>query len=122
MADKDSERQESAGPEDYPRIVRERAWVIIFAVVVVVLVALYMSLTTTPLYSASARLGYQRNDLVTAVSGYGLNTCEDKDRSIATAELLSSAKMGQVVSELKRMGDYLLIDPPPSCRFRMRCS
>ena len=29
------------------------------------------------------------------------------------AELLASARMGQIISELKKMGDFLLIDTPP---------
>jgi succinoglycan biosynthesis transport protein ExoP len=100
MAVTESKRQETVRLEDYLRILKDRAWVIILVTVVTVLVALYVSLTTTPLYSASARLVYQRNNLDTAVSGYGLNTYDyDKDRTIATlvAAIRNSETMAEAV-------------------------
>jgi len=86
MADIENEPQATIGLEDYLRIAWERAWIIILAVVVVVGIALYMSLTTTPMYSAAASLVYQKNDMDTVVSGYGLYAYDyDRDRTIATA-------------------------------------
>lgn len=101
MAEEDVERHEAVRLEDYLRIARQRAWIIVLAVAVVVGVALYMSLATTPLYSASARLVYQKTDLDTVVSGgYGLYMYDyDKDRSIATAvsAVYNSEAMAQAV-------------------------
>ena len=98
MADKHIERQDTVRLEDYARIARERAWVIVLSIVVVTVIALYMSLTTTPLYSTSARLVYQKNDLELVVSGYGLNTYDyDKDRSIATA--VAAVKNSETLAE-----------------------
>ena len=110
MADKNIERQDTVRLEDYLRIARERAWIILVAIVVVVAIALYLSMTTTPLYSASARLVYQRNDLSSAVSGYALQMYEDKDRSIVTdtAAIKNSSTMAEAVkAQLKRPKDAM---------------
>ena len=48
---------------EYLRVIRERAWVIILAVVVVLVVTLAMSLHSTPQYKASSKLVYQTNNL-----------------------------------------------------------
>ena len=71
MAYKNIERQDTVRLEDYLRIARERAWIIVLSIVVVAVIALYMSYSTTPLYSTSARLVYQKNDLELAVTGSG---------------------------------------------------
>jgi capsular exopolysaccharide synthesis family protein len=98
MADKNIERQETVRLEDYVRIARERAWIIVLSIAVVAVIALYMSYTTTPLYSTSARLVYQKNDLELAVSGIGLNVYDyDKDRSIATA--VAAIKNSETMAE-----------------------
>jgi succinoglycan biosynthesis transport protein ExoP len=100
MAEKNIERQETIRLEDYLRVVRDRAWVIALAVVVLVLAATYVSLRTTPLYSASARLVYQRTGLDTAISGYTSYYIDyDKDRSIATdvAAIKNSETLAQAV-------------------------
>lgn len=98
MADIENERQQTVRLEDYLRVVRERWWVIVAAVAIVTGIALYMSFTTTPLYSTSARLVYQRNDLDSMVSGYGLYSYDyDKDRTIATA--VASIRNSEVMAE-----------------------
>jgi receptor protein-tyrosine kinase len=100
MADRNNERQETVRLEDYLRIARERAWIIVLAVVVIVLIALFVSLRTTPLYSASAQLVYQRTGLDTAISGYqGYLLDYDKDRSIATdvAAIKNSQSLAEAV-------------------------
>ena len=100
MADRNNERQETVRLEDYLRIARERAWIIVLAVVVIVLIALFLSLRTTPLYSASAQLVYQRTGLDTAISGYqGYLLDYDKDRSIATdvAAIKNSQSLAEAV-------------------------
>jgi Mrp family chromosome partitioning ATPase/capsular polysaccharide biosynthesis protein len=84
MAEFERERQETVRLEDYLRIARGRLWIIILAVVIVVAIAVGMSLATTPLYSSSAELSYQRNDLAAAVSGVGLSYDYDRDRTIAS--------------------------------------
>jgi tyrosine-protein kinase len=86
MADAGRKHQEVVRLEDYLRIVKERGWIVIAALVIVIAIALYTSLTTTPLYSTSARVVYQRNNLDAQVSGYGLDLYYyDTDRDIATA-------------------------------------
>jgi capsular exopolysaccharide synthesis family protein len=100
MADKYIERQDTVRLEDYLRIARDKAWIIGLTIAVVAVIALYLSLTTTPLYSTSARLVYQKNDLELAVSDYGLNTYDyDKDRTIATAvaAIRDSETLGEAV-------------------------
>ncbi len=103
MAYKNIERQDTVRLEDYMRIARERSWIIVLSIVVVAVIAVYMSVSTTPLYNTSARLVYQKNDLELAVSGYGLNTYDyDKDRSIATAvaAIRNSQTMAEAVKAL----------------------
>ena len=86
MAEFESEQEETAGLEDYLRVLRERWWVIVLAVVVTVAVAFYVSYTTTPLYSASADLTYERNNLDAAVSGTQLFAYDyDLTRTIDSA-------------------------------------
>ena len=63
------ERHETVRLEDYLRVLKERAWVIAPCVLVVFLVVLISSLRTTPLYSASAELQYEKNPMSTAVLG-----------------------------------------------------
>ncbi len=102
MADTDSERQGTVRLEDYLRVARERLWVVIVAIVIVAGVAVAISLTTTPLYTASAGLVYEKNDLDTAVSGFGLHVYDyEKDRTIATAlaAISSSESMAEAVKD-----------------------
>ena len=73
---------------------------ILLAVVLAVAVAVGVSLTTTPLYSASSGLTYQQNDLDAVVSGYGLNTYDyDRDRTIesAVASINQDATLAEAV-------------------------
>lgn len=80
------ERHESARLEDYLRILRERAWVVLVCVVVVFLVVLINSVTTTPLYSASAELVYDKTSMNTAVFGFEISGYDyDRQRTIETA-------------------------------------
>jgi receptor protein-tyrosine kinase len=100
MASTDGRRQDTVRLEDYLRILKDRAWIVALATVIVTLIAVYVSLTTTPLYSTSARLVYQRNNLDIAVSGYGINTYDyDKDRTIATlvAAIRNSESLAEAV-------------------------
>ncbi len=95
-------QESTAGLEDYIRIARDRAWVIVLSVVVVVLAALAVSLTTTPLYSASAGLSYRTNDLAAQVSGYGLYVYDyERDRTIESA--VAAITSDTVLAEAVRM-------------------
>jgi len=79
-------RREGIGLEDYLRVVKDRWWVILACVVVVFVVVLVSSLRTTPMYSASAEITYEQNDLNSIVTGYQIFTYDyDKDRRIETA-------------------------------------
>ena len=86
MAELDFEQQEGPGLEDYLRIVKERWWIIALAVIIGGLLAFYFSFTTTPLYSASASLTYQKSSLDTALLGTQLFGYDyDQARTIQTA-------------------------------------
>ncbi|MBN1321653.1 MAG: AAA family ATPase [Thermoleophilia bacterium] len=86
MAEPETEPQDTIRLEDYLRIAWNRAWIIILAVVVVVATALVVSLRTTPLYSASAELVYEKTSMDTAVFGYEvLGYDYDRPRTIETA-------------------------------------
>ena len=81
-----SERHETVQLEDYLRILKERAWVIVPCVLVVFLAVLISSLRTTPLYSASAELQYDRASMNTVVFGYEVFGYDyDRDRTIQRA-------------------------------------
>jgi uncharacterized protein involved in exopolysaccharide biosynthesis len=86
MADMSSERHETVQLEDYLRILKERAWVIVPCVLVVFVAVLISSLRTTPLYSASAELQYDRASMNTVVFGYEVFGYDyDRDRTIQRA-------------------------------------
>jgi Mrp family chromosome partitioning ATPase/capsular polysaccharide biosynthesis protein len=86
MADTENERREAIRLEDYLKVLKDRAWIIILAILCVFLVALFVSLKTTPLYSASAELVYDKASLSTAVFGYDvLGYDYDRPRTIETA-------------------------------------
>jgi capsular exopolysaccharide synthesis family protein len=81
-----SERHETVQLEDYLRILKERAWVIVPCVLVVFVAVLISSLRTTPLYSASAELQYDRASMNTVVFGYEVFGYDyDRDRTIQRA-------------------------------------
>ncbi len=86
MAETPGKRQDTVRPEDYLRIVKDRAWIIILTVVVLFLIAYFTSIRTTPLYSASAELVYEKSSMNTAVFGYEILGYDyDRPRTIETA-------------------------------------
>lgn len=86
MAATEPEHEETSGLEDYVRVLRERFWVVLAAVVIITGAAVYLSISTTPLYSASTRLVYQRTGLDTALLGTQLFVQDsDQSRAISTA-------------------------------------
>jgi succinoglycan biosynthesis transport protein ExoP len=81
-----SERHETVRLEDYLRVLKERAWVIVPCVLVVFVVVLVSSLRTTPLYSSSAQIQYDKSSMNTAVFGYEVFGYDyNRDRTIQTA-------------------------------------
>ncbi len=86
MAETPGKNKEAVRLEDYLRIVKERAWIIILTVVVLFLAAYFTSSRTTPLYSTSAELVYAKNSMDTAVFGYEIVAYDyDRPRTIETA-------------------------------------
>jgi succinoglycan biosynthesis transport protein ExoP len=107
MADMSGERHETVRLEDYLRVLKERAWVIIPCVLVVFVAVLISSLRTTPLYSATAELQYEKSSMNYAVFGYEVFGYDyNPDRTIQTAlavvgknEVISTAVKQQLESE-----------------------
>jgi len=84
----DLENGAPAGPglEDYFRVLRERWWVVVASILVIVAAVAGWSLSTTPLYRATADLVFERQRLDTALLGVQLFTYEsDQSRAIQTA-------------------------------------
>jgi receptor protein-tyrosine kinase len=86
MVEFEPEREETAGLEDYLRVLREKFWVVIITVVIVAAAAVAVSITTTPLFKASTNLVYQRTGLDTALLGTQLYVYDSNQaRAIDTA-------------------------------------
>lgn len=88
MHEEDVEQKETAELGDYIRVVRERAWVIGVALVIVVAATLLVSLSATPQYRASARLVYQKNNLDQALFGAQVFSNVNEDREVLTGAAL----------------------------------
>jgi Mrp family chromosome partitioning ATPase/capsular polysaccharide biosynthesis protein len=107
MTETDSEPRQTIRLEDYLKTLRDRAWIVILVVLAVFLAALFVSLRTAPLYSASAELVYDKARLSTAVFGYDvLGYDYDRPRTIQTAiaaisrnELIADGVKAQLESE-----------------------
>ena len=84
MREDEIERTETAELSDYIRVIRERAWVIVLAVVIVAAVAVAVSLMQTPQYRASASLVYQKNNLDQALFGSQVFSNPNQDREVQT--------------------------------------
>ena len=99
---RNAEGQEQHNPgstTEYLRVVRERAWVIILAVVIVVGAALALSYTSTPLYRASSKLVYQTNNLDRTLFGAQVFADTNQPRDVETAAEL--IKLPQVAEGVK---------------------
>ena len=104
MTDPECENHEAVEPRDYLRVIRERAWVIILSVVIVLGAALAFSYTATPMYRASAALVYQKNNLDQALFGSQIfPNNSNQDREIQT--MASMVKVGQVAEAVKEQLD-----------------
>jgi Mrp family chromosome partitioning ATPase/capsular polysaccharide biosynthesis protein len=102
MAGTDREQHQTIMLENYLKTLRDRAWMVILAVLVVLAIALATSMTTTPLYSASARLVYEKATLSTAVFGYDvLGYDYDRPRTIQTA-IAAVSMNSSIADEVKR--------------------
>ena len=102
MPEPDEQTQQSAGPElrDYLRVLRERAWIIILAVLVVVGATLAFSYRATPQYRASATLVYQTNTLDRALFGAQVFADTNQPRDVETgAELVKITPVAEAVKE-----------------------
>jgi Mrp family chromosome partitioning ATPase/capsular polysaccharide biosynthesis protein len=98
MVEVGDERHEGARLEDYLRILRERAWVVLACVVIVFVAALVTSLQTTPLYRASAEIVYEKSSLTIAVFGYDITGYDyDRQRTIETA--IAAVGRNQAIAE-----------------------
>ncbi|OFW61962.1 MAG: hypothetical protein A2133_07145 [Actinobacteria bacterium RBG_16_64_13] len=73
---------------DYIRVIRERWWVIVTAVVIVLAVAVALSLNATPQYRSGARLLYQKNNLDQALFGSQIFASSDQARAVQTGAVL----------------------------------
>ena len=69
---------------DYLRVIRERKWIIILAVAVVVAAALAVSLLTTPKYRASSQLLYKVSNLDVTLFGSRAFEVRDQNRELQT--------------------------------------
>ncbi|MBN1460359.1 MAG: AAA family ATPase [Armatimonadetes bacterium] len=85
---------------DYLRVLRDRAWIISLAVVVVVAAMLLNSLTSAPLYQASSKLLYERNNLDKALFGVQYFLSSDQTLDVATgAEMVELPQVAEAVKE-----------------------
>lgn len=96
------ERQQHGpdGSVDYLRVIRERAWVIVLSIVVVVGAALAMSFTSTPTYRATSQIVFQTNTLDRTLFGAQVFGDANQPRSLETAAKL--VKVPQVAEAVKK--------------------
>ena len=100
MPELEDDRQDAPEAGQYLRVIRERAWIIILAVVVVVGAAVAMSYLATPQYRASAKLLYQTNTLDRALFGSQVFANTDQVRDVETgAELVKIQQVAEAVKE-----------------------
>jgi Mrp family chromosome partitioning ATPase/capsular polysaccharide biosynthesis protein len=86
MTEIDETRREGVKAEDYLKVLRDRLWIIVSCVVIVFVVVLITSLTTTPLYSATSEVIYDKRSMDTAVIGFELSGYDyDRSRTIEAA-------------------------------------
>jgi len=100
MYEPEDHQQEPAELRDYFRVLRERAWVIVLSVVIVVGAALALSFTATPNYRASSKLVYQTNNLDQTLFGAQVFPDSNQLRNVQTGADL--VKLDQVAEAVKR--------------------
>ena len=87
-----------AQPGGYYRVVRERKWIVIFAVVVAVGLALGYSITRTPIYQASTQVVRQTAALDQTLFGTSVFQLQDAQRELETgAGLVKLTAVAQMV-------------------------
>lgn len=79
-----SDQLETVELGDYIRVVRERKWVIVISVLVVVAAALIASFLSTPKYQASSQLLYKVSNLDMALTGARVFEVRDLNRELQT--------------------------------------
>ncbi len=83
---------------EYLQVIRERIWVIILAVVVVLAATLAMSCHSTPQYRASSKLVYQTNSLDQTLFGAQVFPDTNQPRNVETAaQLVQLPQVAQAV-------------------------
>ncbi len=98
MREAEDREQHNPGRTEYLRVIRERAWVIILAVVIVVGAALAMSYTSTPLYRASSKLVYQKNSLDQTLFGAQVFSNSNQPRDVETgAQMITLPQVAEGV-------------------------
>lgn len=88
MGEPEDEKQKTPELTDYLRVVRERAWIIVLAVVVAVGAALAMSYASTPQYRASSKLVYKTNTLDRTLFGVQVFADTNQPRDVETGAAL----------------------------------
>jgi len=88
ISDAEIQNEDPVELTEYLRVVRERWWIIVAAVVIVTGAALFISLQSTPQYSSYARLLYQKNNLEQALFGAQVFTASNQDREVQTGGVL----------------------------------
>lgn len=99
MRELEDEKQKTADLADHLRVIRERAWIIVLVVVVVVGSALAVSYTSTSQYRASAKLLYKTNSLDRTLFGAQVFADTNDPREVETGADL--VKLPQVAEGVK---------------------
>ena len=99
MHDLEDEKQETAEPKDYLRVVRERAWIIILVVVVLVGAAYAYSHRSTPMYRATATIVYGKSNLEQAL--FGVAVFPDTNQALVVETDAGLVKVNEVASAVK---------------------
>lgn len=73
---------------DYIRVIRERKWIIILSVVVVLATVIAGSFLMTPKYRATSQLLYQKTNLDSALFGMAIFQSYNKEREVQTGARL----------------------------------
>jgi polysaccharide biosynthesis transport protein len=106
MDEPEAQSQQPPGLRDYLRVIRERWWIIVLAVVVVVGAMLASSYTATSLYRASSKLVYQTNTLDKTLFGAQLYSDANQSVDVQTsAELVKTPPIADAVK--KQLGSPL---------------
>jgi polysaccharide biosynthesis transport protein len=99
ISDAEIENEEPVELTEYLRVIRERWWIIVAAIVIVTGAALFISLQSTPQYRSYARLLYQKTNLEQALFGSQVFTNTNQDREVQTgAEVIKLEPIAEAVA------------------------